>query len=72
MSISFICAFPPGSGADVLMRYFAERVRPLTGKVIIVENKAGAGGNIAIEYVARAEPNGHTILVHGASGVTAA
>ena len=53
------------------MRYFAERVRPLTGKVIIVENKAGAGGNIAIEYVARAKPNGHTILVHGASGVAA-
>jgi tripartite-type tricarboxylate transporter receptor subunit TctC len=69
--IHFNCAFPPGSGADVLVRYFAERVRPLTGKVVIVENKAGAGGNIAIEYVARAKPNGHTILVHGASGVAA-
>jgi tripartite-type tricarboxylate transporter receptor subunit TctC len=70
-NIYFICAFPPGSGADVLVRYFAERVRPLAGKVIIVENKAGAGGNIAIEYVARAKPDGHTILVHGASGVAA-
>ena len=50
--IHFICAFPPGSGADVLVRYFAEKVRPLTGKNVIVENRSGAGGNIAIEYVA--------------------
>ena len=53
--IHFICAFPPGSGADVLVRYFAEQVRPLTGKSIIVENKSGAGGNIAMEYVAQAK-----------------
>ena len=45
--LHFICAFPPGSGADVLVRYFAEKVRPLTGKNIIVENKVGAGGTIA-------------------------
>ena len=45
--IHFFCGFPPGSGADVLVRYFAEKVRPLTGKNIIVENKVGAGGNIA-------------------------
>ena len=47
--IHFICAFPPGSGADVLVRFFAEKVRPLTGKNIIVENRAGAGGNIALD-----------------------
>ena len=67
--IHFICAFPPGSGADVLVRYFAEKVRPLTGKNIVVENRSGAGGNIAIEYTARAKPDGLTIFVHGASGV---
>ena len=69
--IHFICVFPPGSGADVLVRYFAEKVRPLTGKNVIVENRSGAGGNIAIEYVARAKPDGYTVLVHGASGVAA-
>ena len=53
--IHFICAFPPGSGADVLVRYFAEKVRPLTGKNVIVENKSGAGGNIAMEYVGQAK-----------------
>ena len=61
--IHFICAFPPGSGADVLVRYFAEKVRPLTGKSIIVENKVGAGGYIALEYVARAKPDGYTLLL---------
>ena len=46
------------------MRYFAEKLRPLTGRTIIVENKAGAGGNIATEYVARSKPDGYTIFVH--------
>jgi len=69
--IHFICAFPPGSGADVLVRFFAEKVRPLAGKTIIVENKAGAGGHIALEYAARAKPDGYTIFVHAGSGVAA-
>jgi tripartite-type tricarboxylate transporter receptor subunit TctC len=69
--IHFICAFPPGSGADVLVRYFAEKVRPLTGKSIIVENKVGAGGYIALEYVARAKPDGYTVFVHAGSGAAA-
>ena len=69
--IHFVCVFPPGSGADVLVRYFAEKVRPLTGKNVIVENRSGAGGNIGIEYVARSKPDGYTILVHGATGVAA-
>jgi len=47
--IRLICAFPPGSGADVLVRYFGEKLRPITGRTVIVENKAGAGGNIATE-----------------------
>jgi tripartite-type tricarboxylate transporter receptor subunit TctC len=69
--IHFICAFPPGSGADVLVRYFAEKVRPLTGKNLIVENKSGAGGNIAQEYVGRSKPDGYTIFVHAGSAVAA-
>ncbi len=69
--IHFICAFPPGSGADVLVRYFAEQVRPLTGKNIIVENKSGAGGNIAMEYVSKQKPDGYTVFVHAGSAVAA-
>jgi tripartite-type tricarboxylate transporter receptor subunit TctC len=69
--IRFVCAFPPGSGADVFVRYFAEKLRPITNRTIIVENKSGAGGNIATEYVARSKPDGHTIYVHAGSAVAA-
>jgi tripartite-type tricarboxylate transporter receptor subunit TctC len=67
--IRLVCAFPPGSGADVLVRYFAEKLRPITGRTVLVENKAGAGGNIATEYVAKAKPDGHVIFVHAATAV---
>lgn len=67
--IRFICAFPPGSGADVLVRYFAEKVRVISGKTIIVENKAGAAGLIAAEYAFRSKPDGYTIFVHAGSAV---
>src|SRR5262245_38371189 len=69
--IRLICAFPPGSGADVLVRHFGEKLRPIVNRTVIVENKAGAGGNIATEYVARAKPDGHTIYVHAGTAVAA-
>lgn len=64
-----MCAFPPGSGADVLVRYFAEQLRPVAKRTVIVENRVGAGGNIAVEYVARSKPDGYTVFVHAASSV---
>ena len=70
--VHFICAFPAGSGADVIVRFMAEKMRPLMGRTIIVENKPGALGNISTEYLLRSKPDGHTILIHGASGVAAA
>jgi tripartite-type tricarboxylate transporter receptor subunit TctC len=69
--IRFICGFPAGSGADVLVRYFGEKVRAAAGRTVIVENKTGAAGNIAAEYTARAKPDGYTIYVHAASSVAA-
>src|SRR5437763_252554 len=69
--IHFISGFPPGSGADVMVRYFAEKIRPLAGRTVLVDNKPGATGNIAIEYTARAKPDGYTILVHAGSGIAA-
>jgi tripartite-type tricarboxylate transporter receptor subunit TctC len=68
--IRFVCAFPPGSGADVLVRYFANHVQKISGHTIIVENKSGAAGLIATEYVARSKPDGYTVYVHGGSGVS--
>ena len=61
--IHFICGFAAGSGADVIVRHFANKIQPISGKTIIVENKPGAIGNIATEYVARAKPDGHTVYV---------
>jgi tripartite-type tricarboxylate transporter receptor subunit TctC len=66
-TISFICAFPAGSGADVLVRYFAQAVAEVSGATIIVENKAGAAGNLAAEFTARSDPDGHTVYVHAGS-----
>jgi tripartite-type tricarboxylate transporter receptor subunit TctC len=70
-NITFICAFPAGSGSDTLVRYFAEKLRPLAGRTILVENRFGASGNIATEYTARAKPDGYTIYVHAGSAVAA-
>jgi len=69
--IHVICAFPPGSGADVLVRYFGEKLRSVANRTIIVENKVGAQGNIGTEYVSRSKPDGYTIFVHAASAVAA-
>jgi tripartite-type tricarboxylate transporter receptor subunit TctC len=69
--IHVICAFPAGSGADVLVRYFAEKLRVLADKTVIVENKTGANGNIAAEYTARAKPDGYTIHIHAGSSTAA-
>jgi tripartite-type tricarboxylate transporter receptor subunit TctC len=60
-----IVPFPAGGPTDVLSRIAAGQVGPRLGTQIVVENKAGAGGNIAGELVARSEPDGHTILVAG-------
>ena len=69
--IRLICGFPPGSGADVFVRYFAEKLRPIAGRTVIVENKPGAASNIATEYVAKSKPDGHTIFVHAGTAVAA-
>ena len=66
-----ICAFPPGSGADVWVRFFAEQAKSRAGKPVLVENKPGANGNIAAEYVARAKPDGYTIFIHSPTSVAA-
>ncbi|MDH7797630.1 MULTISPECIES: tripartite tricarboxylate transporter substrate binding protein [unclassified Beijerinckia] len=66
-----VCAFPPGSGADVLVRYFAEELRKKSGRTTIVENRVGAAGNIAAEYTVRAKPDGYTMFIHAGSSTAA-
>lgn len=69
--IRLICAFPPGSGADVVVRYFAEKLKPVTKRNVLVENRPGAGGNLAMAYVVKQKPDGHVIYLHTGSSMSA-
>lgn len=69
--IRLVCAFPAGSGSDVVVRYFAEKMRPIVKRNVIVENKPGAGGNLAMAYVIKNKPDGHTIYLHTGSSMSA-
>lgn len=60
-----IVPFAAGGPTDVLTRIAADRVSPALGQKVVVESRAGAGGNIAAELVLRAEPDGYTLLVAG-------
>ncbi len=64
--------FAAGSGADILVRYFTNKLEKLAGQPVIVENRPGATGNIATRYVVKSDPDGYNILFTGNSGITAA
>ena len=60
--VHVIVTWVPGSTPDILTRYFSENMRPFLGGTIVVENKVGASSNVAVIYVAKAKPDGYTIL----------
>jgi tripartite-type tricarboxylate transporter receptor subunit TctC len=59
--ITMIVPFPPGGSTDVTARVLAERMRPLLGQPVIIENVGGAGGSIGVGRLARAAPDGYAI-----------
>ncbi|HZL63055.1 MAG TPA: tripartite tricarboxylate transporter substrate-binding protein [Pseudolabrys sp.] len=61
--ITFIVAFAPGGVADTLARFVGKGLSERLGRTVVVENRGGAGGNIAAAAVARAAPDGYTLLV---------
>jgi len=65
--IKIIVAFAPGSATDVTARLLAEHMRPIVGQNVLVENKPGAFGIVAIEEMARAKPDGHTVMIGNVS-----
>ena len=70
--IHAICGFPPGTGADIFVRFYAKQLQDRVGKTVLTENKVGAFGNIATEYVARSKPDGCTIYIAPGSSFLAA
>ncbi|WP_299452489.1 tripartite tricarboxylate transporter substrate binding protein [uncultured Pigmentiphaga sp.] len=65
--IRFVVAFAPGGATDILARVVATQLSKDLGHQVIVENKAGASGVIAVETVLKAQPDGYTVLVGGSS-----
>ena len=65
--IKFVVPFSPGGSTDITARVMAEALRPLLGQTVLIENRPGAGGNIAGDVVAKAAPDGYTFLVSSAS-----
>jgi tripartite-type tricarboxylate transporter receptor subunit TctC len=61
--ISIIVGFTAGGSTDIVARLVAEEIRKTFGQSVVVENRSGAAGNIAANYVAKARPDGYTLLV---------
>jgi tripartite-type tricarboxylate transporter receptor subunit TctC len=62
-SVRIIVGYPPGGSTDILARLFGQYLSEKLGQQFVVENKAGAGNNIATETVAKAAPDGYTLLL---------
>ena len=65
--IRLISPFPPGGSTDGLARLIGQRMTESWGEPVVVENRPGAGGTLGAESVARAAPDGHTLLLTSAS-----
>jgi tripartite-type tricarboxylate transporter receptor subunit TctC len=68
--VRLVVGFPPGGGADSASRILANRLSEIWGQQVVVENKGGAGGNLGIDTVAHASPDGYTMgLATGAPAI---
>lgn len=68
--ISFIVPSPPGGGTDAMTRLLANKLTERLQWTIVVENRAGAGGNIGLDFAAKSAPDGYTIVMGESSNLT--
>lgn len=61
--VSIVVPFPAGGTPDIIARVLADKAREQLGEAVIVENRAGAGGNIGVQSVSRAKPDGYTVVM---------
>lgn len=66
-AITIVCPFGPGTAIDIIGRQLAQHMAGTLGQSVIVDNRPGATGNIATDYVAKAAPNGYTIYITSTS-----
>src|SRR5262245_42931702 len=69
--IRSVCNFAAGSGADIVVRFYSDALAKLAGKPVLVDNKPGAQGLVATDFVAKSRPDGYTILITPASSTLA-
>jgi tripartite-type tricarboxylate transporter receptor subunit TctC len=62
-AIRFVIPYPPGGGSDTIARPLAQKLTESLGQQVIVDNRGGAGGNVGMELVAKAPPDGYTIVM---------
>ena len=70
--ISITVCFPPGASTDAIARRLGEKLGAVLGKPVVVENRGGAGGNIAASAIAKSTPDGHNLLFCATSGLVIA
>ena len=69
--IRSICNFSAGSGADIIVRWYSDRLSKRAGKPVVVENKPGNQGTVATDFVAKSKADGYTIMITPASSTLA-
>ena len=69
--IRIVCPFPPGGGADSVARTVGDKLSERSGKPVIIDNRSGASGAIGVDIVAKAAPDGYTVLLASSSNMAA-